>query len=66
VGRGAVPRRTQYVCRDITLSTAWKAYHGRMDIALAVDLPGARDERLPRLSFIPDGRRDPYGQTPHI
>ena len=55
---GAEPfcSRTHYVCRDVTLSTAWKAYPGRMDIALSADLPGARDERLPRLSFIPDGR----------
>jgi len=54
--------RTHYVCGDVTLSTAWKAYPGRMDIALAADLPGSREERLPRLSFIPDGRGDPYGK----
>ena len=61
---GAEPfcSRTHYVCNDVTLSTAWKAYIGRMDIALAADFPGTREERLPRLSFIPDGRRDPYGK----
>jgi len=33
-----------------------------MDISLAVDFPSpSRDARMPRLSFIPDGRRDPYG-----
>ena len=61
---GAEPfcSRTHYVCSDVTLSTAWKAYHGRMDVALCADLPGTREERLPRLSFIPDGRGDPYGK----
>jgi len=54
--------RTHYLCHDVTLSTAWKAYNGRMDIALAADFPGPRKERLPRLSFIPDGRHDPYGK----
>ncbi|HNX35053.1 MAG TPA: hypothetical protein PKM57_10520 [Kiritimatiellia bacterium] len=61
---GAEPfcSRTHYVCRDVTLGTAWKAYHGRMDITLSADLPGTREERLPRMSFIPDGRGDPYGK----
>lgn len=61
---GAEPfrSRTHYVCRDVTLGISWKAYSGRMDIALSADFPGPRDERLPRLSFIPDGRRDPYGK----
>lgn len=61
---GAEPfrSRTHYLCPDVTLSTAWKAYHGRMDIPLSADLPSARAERLPRLSFIPDGRGDPYGK----
>ncbi len=62
---GAEPlrSRTHYVCQDVTLSTAWKSYSGgRMDITLSADLPGTREERLPRLSFIPDGRRDPYGK----
>jgi len=54
--------RTHWVCPDVTLSTAWSAYHGRMDIALSADLPGPRDPRLPRLAFIPDGRGDPYGK----
>jgi len=55
--------RTDYVCHDVTLGAAWKSYHGgRMDITLAADFPGTREERLPRLSFIPDGRRDPYGK----
>jgi hypothetical protein len=54
--------RTHWVCRDVTLGTAWSAYHGRMDIALCADLPGTRDARPPRLSFIPDGRGDPYGK----
>jgi len=54
--------RTFYVCEDIAISTAWRNYHGRMDISLAVDFPSpSRDARMPRLSFIPDGRRDPYG-----
>ncbi len=61
---GAEPfcSRTHYVCPDVSLSTAWRAYSGRMDIALSVDLPGTREEHLPRLSFIPDGRGDPYGK----
>jgi hypothetical protein len=62
---GAEPfrSRTHYVCQDVTLSTAWKSYQGgRMDITLAADFPGTREERQPRLSFIPDGRRDPYGK----
>jgi hypothetical protein len=61
---GAEPARarTHWVCRDVTLSAAWSAYPGRMDIALSADLPGPREERLPRLSFIPDGRGDPYGK----
>ena len=61
---GAEPlcSRTHYVCRDVTLGTAWQAYSGRMDIALAADFPGTRADRLPRLSFIPDGRGDPYGK----
>lgn len=54
--------RTHYVCPDVTLGTAWKSYSGRMDITLAADFPGSRDERQPRLSFIPDGRHDPYGK----
>ncbi len=54
--------RTHYVCHDVTLGTAWKAYTGRMDITLSADFPGTREERRPRLSFIPDGRRDPYGK----
>lgn len=54
--------RTHYVCRDVTLGTSWCAYGGRMDIALAADFPGDRGARLPRLSFIPDGRHDPYGK----
>ena len=55
--------RTHYLCRDVTLSTAWKSYQGgRMDITLSADMPGTREERLPRLSFIPDGRSDPYGK----
>ena len=61
---GATPAcaRTHWMCPDVTLSTAWSAYHGRMDIALSADLPGPRDARLPRLAFIPDGRGDPYGK----
>ncbi|MDR2850289.1 MAG: hypothetical protein LBW77_07105 [Verrucomicrobiota bacterium] len=61
---GALPAcaRTQWVCRDVTLSAAWSAYPGRMDIALSADLPGTRETRPPRLSFIPDGRGDPYGK----
>ena len=62
---GAEPfrSRTHYVCHDVTLSTAWKSYQGgRMDITLSADFPGTREERLPRLSFIPDGRHDPYGK----
>mgnify|MGYP003607908203 CR=1 FL=1 len=61
---GAEPfcSRTHYVCPDVTLSTAWKAYSGRMDITLSADFPGSRDARLPRLCFIPDGRGDPYGK----
>lgn len=61
---GAEPfrSRTHYVCRDVTLGTSWKAYSGRMDISLSADFPGTRAERLPRLSFIPDGRHDPYGK----
>ena len=61
---GATPAcaRTHWVCPDVTLGTAWSAYPGRMDIALSADLPGERDARLPRLSFIPDGRGDPYGK----
>lgn len=54
--------RTHFVCPDVTLGTSWKAYGGRMDIALSADFPGTREQRLPRLSFIPDGRRDPYGK----
>ena len=55
--------RTHYVCHDVTLSTAWKSYQGgRMDITLSADFPGTREERPPRLSFIPDGRHDPYGK----
>jgi len=61
---GAEPfcSRTHYVCNDVTLSTTWKAYVGRMDIVLAADFPGTREEHQPRLSFIPDGRHDPYGK----
>ena len=62
---GAEPfrSRTHYLCQDVTLSTAWKSYQGgRMDITLSADLPGTREERQPRLSFIPDGRSDPYGK----
>jgi hypothetical protein len=62
---GAEPfrSRTHYVCEDVTLSTAWRSYPGgRMDIPLSSDFPGTREERQPRLSFIPDGRRDPYGK----
>jgi len=54
--------RTFYIREDIAISTAWRNYHGRMDISLAVDFPSpSRDARMPRLAFIPDGRRDPYG-----
>ncbi|MCL1919550.1 MAG: hypothetical protein FWG50_00505 [Kiritimatiellaeota bacterium] len=54
--------RTLYACEDIAIGTSWRKYHGRMDIPLAVDFPApSRDARQPRVSFIPDGRRDPYG-----
>jgi len=61
---GAEPfrARTHDVCEDVTLGISWSAYHGRMDIALAADFPCDRTARLPRLSFIPDGRHDPYGK----
>lgn len=63
---GAHPlcRRTYYACPDIALGVSWRAYPGRMDIPLAADFPSPRDARLPRLSFIPDGRADPYGRKP--
>lgn len=54
--------RTHYVCSDITLGTSWRNYGGRMDIPLAVDFPApSRQSNQPRVSFIPDGRQDPYG-----
>ena len=54
--------RTHYVCQDITLGTSWRNYGGRMDIPLAVDFPApSRKSSQPRVSFIPDGRQDPYG-----
>ena len=61
-GSDAMCARTHYVCKDITLGTSWRNYHGRMDIALAVDFPApSRNANQPRVSFIPDGRQDPYG-----
>jgi hypothetical protein len=54
--------RTHYVCQDITLGTSWRNYGGRMDIPLAVDFPApSRKANQPRVSFIADGRQDPYG-----
>ena len=61
-GNEAPCARTLYACADIAIGTAWRNYHGRMDVSLAVDFPSpSRDARQPRLSFVPDGRRDPYG-----
>ncbi|MEI7945337.1 MAG: hypothetical protein WCJ02_01510 [bacterium] len=61
-GSDAMCARTHYVCKDITLGTSWRNYSGRMDIALAVDFPApSRNANQPRVSFIPDGRQDPYG-----
>jgi hypothetical protein len=61
-GSDAMCARTHYVCKDITLGTSWRNYSGRMDVALAVDFPApSRTANQPRVSFIPDGRQDPYG-----
>lgn len=61
-GREVMNARTHYVCKDITLGTSWRNYLGRMDIALAVDFPApSRNANQPRVSYIPDGRQDPYG-----
>ena len=54
--------RSHYVCKDISLGTSWRNYHGRMDIPLVVDFSApSRKANQPRVSFIPDGRQDPYG-----
>lgn len=58
-GPGAMESRTHYLLEDVTLSSSGAAY-GAMDLPLTVDLPGPRGQV--RGYFIPDGRRDPYGQ----
>lgn len=58
-GPGALENRTHYLLADVTLSSAGAGY-GSMDLPLTVDFPGPREQV--RGYFIPDGRRDPYGQ----
>jgi hypothetical protein len=50
---------THWLANDVTLGTAGAIY-GPIDVPLAVDFPGSRDDV--RCYFIPDGRHDPYGQ----
>jgi hypothetical protein len=51
--------RVQWTGRNVSLGTAGANYWN-MDIPLAVDF--ASEKRIPRVYFIADGRRDPYGR----
>lgn len=51
--------RVQWTGRNVTLGTSGANYWN-MDIPLAVDFASAK--RIPRVYFIADGRRDPYGR----
>jgi len=59
-GESAAQFRTQYLCKDVTLSCAGANY-GAMDLPLTADFPGPRDSL--RCYYIPDGRHDPYGKV---
>jgi hypothetical protein len=52
--------RTNYIQRDVALSTAGASYNGRMDFPLTVDFPGPRTGV--RCYFTSDARNDPYGR----
>lgn len=51
--------RAQWTGRHVALGIAGANY-GNMDIPLAIDFASAK--RIPRVYFIADGRRDPYGR----
>ncbi len=59
-GVEAAQWRTNFVQRDVALSTAGASYGGKMDFPLTVDFPGPRDSV--RCYFTSDGRGDPYGK----